>query len=106
MHSTVWNVPVKYTYIPPEEFAKLPVPIAVARAELFDFIHRFGYSGEKVNGRGILGSFVRMQSLLYGFTLTAADMFDGKKLCPNLSTFEQWLAKNYPSPPTTTSSAH
>jgi len=75
--SKVWKRPVRFNYIPPDVYSRLPFSRAPEIAEMFDFIHLYGYAGEKVNGR---------------------DIFEGKKVCGNLSTFEQWLERSYPNP--------
>jgi len=85
--SKIWKKTVTYKYIPPEVFAKFPFPHADKIAEMFDWMHQYGYLGEKVTGR---------------------DVWESKKLC-TLSTAEQWIEKNFPSPPppaNTTTPAH
>jgi len=74
----VWGKPVTYNYIPREVYAKFPFPHAGEFADMFAYFGEFGYYGEKANG---------------------IDIWAGKKLVPNLKTWEQFVHEHLSHPP-------
>jgi uncharacterized protein YbjT (DUF2867 family) len=75
----VWKKNVRANIVPKEKFASLPMPNAEEMGDMFEFFHKFGYFGEKVNGK---------------------DIWEGKKIYPGILSFEQWLRNTMPQPPT------
>lgn len=74
----VWGKPVRANIVPDEVFGAFPFPHAGEFADMFNFFHNFGYFGEKTTGR---------------------DIWEGKKIYPNLITFEQYIKANIPTAP-------
>jgi len=75
--SEVWGKPVRSKYVPAEVYAKLPFAHSDAFADMFKWVDVFGYFGEKTNGR---------------------DIWEAKKLLPQMPTFKQWLQTTLPHP--------
>jgi len=75
--SKAWGKKVNAKQIPGEVFSTF-FPLAGEIADMFSWFDGFGYCGEKVNKR---------------------DIFEGKKIVPELKTFEQYVKESLSAPP-------
>jgi len=73
----VWGVKVRANIVPFETFAAFGFPFAAEFADMFSWFHSFGYYAEKVTNR---------------------DIWEGKKVYPEVLTFEQFLRASFPAP--------